>query len=50
MNAEENNPTLFKEMKMEYMSCFKASDANNDGLLDMAEFKVFIEKTTECAK
>lgn len=32
------------------MTIWKASDANADGVLDAAEFKVFMEKYYECNK
>jgi len=50
MKAEEENPTLFNEMKKEFEMVWTASDANKDGLLDCDEFKVFMVKNTELQK
>jgi hypothetical protein len=41
MKAEQENPTLFKELMSEFMECFTSSDANKDGMLDLKEFKAF---------
>ena len=44
MQAEFNNPALFKEIMDEFMMIWRQSDANNDGVLDKNEWKVFAEK------
>lgn len=44
VQAEWNNPTRFKELMDEFMMIWRQADANNDGMLDANEFKVFIEK------
>ena len=33
-DAEKTNPALYKEMMDEFVACFKAADANGDGLLN----------------
>ena len=50
MQAEDKNPALFKELKDEFLACWKASDANGDGLLVLAEYKEFAKKNTENMK
>ena len=41
---------MYREMKAEFEMVWKESDANNDGLLDLEEFKVFMVKNTESQK
>jgi len=50
MKAESENPTLFKEIMTEFMDCFKSADANQDGLLNLEEFKAFNSKFTTCCE
>jgi len=49
-NAEDSNPTLFKEMMSEFLTCWKVCDVNKDGVLKRDEFKVFMEKNNENRK
>jgi len=44
-DCEHKNPALFDELMAEFAECWKASDANADGLLNSEEFKVFMTKT-----
>ena len=48
MQAEFNNPALFKEIMDEFMMVWRQADANNDGNLDLNEWKVFVEKYNAC--
>lgn len=49
-SAEGKNPALWDELMEEFVTCWKASDANADGLLNSEEFKVFMTKNDECMK
>jgi hypothetical protein len=49
-SAETNNPALWDELMAEFATCWKASDANADGLLNSEEFKVFMTKNNESMK
>ena len=48
--AEENNPTLYKEMKADFNKCWEEGDKDKDGLLNCEEFKCFMEKNRDCMK
>jgi hypothetical protein len=50
MNADEENPEMFREMKKEFQMVWEKADANKDGLLDLNEFKVFMVEYTEVNK
>ena len=41
---------MFAEILGEFLSCFKAADANLNGVLEMAEFRVYTTKMSECMK
>ena len=49
MKAEQENPTLFKEIMTEFMGCFTSSDADKDGKLNLKEFKAFTAAYYEAA-
>jgi len=44
MSAKTQNPKLYGEMIGEFMGCFMACDMNKNGVLEMNEFKVFMDK------
>jgi len=44
MRAQWDDPALWDELKNEFMKIWKEADANADGVLDLAEFKVFSTK------
>jgi hypothetical protein len=48
--AEEKNPALFDEATAEFKAAWKISDANNDMLLDLDEYKNFANKHNENMK
>ena len=48
--AEAKNPALWDELMAEFAACWKASDANADGLLNSEEFKVFTAKNNDNMK
>lgn len=50
MMAQWTDPPLFEELKKEFKKIWEESDVNKDGLLDCAEFKVFVAKYTECMR
>ena len=50
MRAQYDDPALWEELKQEFMRIWKESDANADGVLDMAEFKVFVSKYNDAMK
>jgi hypothetical protein len=41
-SSQETDPKLFAELLGEFMSCFKAADVNNNGVLEMSEFRVWM--------
>lgn len=49
-DAEAKNPALWDELMEEFRACWKASDANADGLLNSEEFKVFMAKQNDNMK
>jgi hypothetical protein len=49
-DSEHKNPAAFAEVMTEFAACFKASDANADGLLNSEEFKVFMAKNNDNMK
>jgi len=50
MKADEENPAMYREMKAEFEGVWKESDADADGLLNLDEFKVFMNKYYEANK
>jgi hypothetical protein len=50
MRAQYDDAALWEELKQEFMKIWKESDANADGVLDMAEFKVFVTKYNDAMK
>ena len=50
MEAEMKNPALYQEIMAEFNRCWKQSDTNADGLLNMREFKTFAKKHNENMK
>ena len=49
-SSQETNPQLFAELLGEFMSCFKAADVNNNGVLEQSEFRVWMTKMIECSR
>jgi len=41
-SSQETDPKLFAELLGEFMSCFKHADVNNNGVLEKAEFRVWM--------
>ena len=47
---QRKHTDAYKEMKAEQCRLFKEADANQDGLLNLDEYKVFRQKDYECTK
>jgi Ca2+-binding EF-hand superfamily protein len=50
MEAEYNNPDMFKDIMTEFIATWKACDANKDGKLVKSEFKDFMCRNNENVK